>query len=102
MTPMTPIPLEIHPQAIRDARAARRWYARRSVAAANQFVVALDHAIAQITGAPQSWPPYLHGTRFYRLRRYPYLVVYVEASASVQIIAVAHTSRRPSYWKRRV
>jgi plasmid stabilization system protein ParE len=72
------------------------------MAAANQFVVALDHAIAQISGAPQSWPSYLHGTRACRLRRFPYLVVYVEGVASVQIVAVAHTSRRPNYWKRRL
>ena len=99
---MQPIPLEIHPQAIREAQAARRRYARHSIAAANQFMAELDRAVAQITNAPKSWPPHLHGTRVYRLRRYPFMVVYFEEIASVQIIAVAHARRRPSYWKRRL
>jgi plasmid stabilization system protein ParE len=99
---MSPVRLEIHPRAIAEARAARRWYAQRSSSVAAQFVVELDHAIAQITTAPPQWPPYLHGTRVYRLRRFPYLIVYSELVSAVQVIAVAHTKRRPGYWRRRV
>jgi plasmid stabilization system protein ParE len=99
---MSPTNLEFHPRAIVEARAARRWYARRSPAVAGRFVTQLDHAMAQIAAAPQQWPAYLQGTRFYRLHRFPYLVVYRELPASVQIIAVAHTRRRPGYWRRRV
>jgi plasmid stabilization system protein ParE len=94
--------LEIHPRAALEAREARRWYARRSVAVANRFISELDHAIAQITAAPQQWSPYLHGTRVYRLRRYPFLVVYESSAVLVRVIAVAHARRRPGYWRRRL
>jgi hypothetical protein len=96
-----PLPLEIHPQAIREARAARRWYAQRSVLVAQQFVAELDRAVVQVTSAPQSLPSYLHGTRVCRLRRFPYLLVFIERPASVLVIAIAHARRRPGYWSRR-
>jgi hypothetical protein len=62
----------------------------------------LDHAIAQIESGPQQWPPYLHGTRFYKLRRFPYLAVFRETPTNVQIVAIAHSSRRPGYWRKRL
>ncbi len=48
---MTPVPLEFHPRAIEEARAARRWYARRSPAAAGRFLAELDRAMEQIATA---------------------------------------------------
>jgi hypothetical protein len=69
---------------------------------AQRFVAELDHAVAQIVAAPQQWPAYLHGTRFFRLHHFPYLVVFQESATSVQVIAVAHDKRRPGYWRRRL
>jgi plasmid stabilization system protein ParE len=99
---MNPVPLEFHPRAIEEARAARRWYARRSPALADRFLAQLDLAVRQISAAPGQWPTYLHGTRVYRLRRFPYLIVYRELADSVQVVAVAHGKRRPDYWRRRL
>jgi plasmid stabilization system protein ParE len=98
---MRPPSLDFHPRAIAEARAARRWYAQRSAALAGQFLSEFDDAVNQIATTPAQWPAYLHGTRFYRLRHFPYLVVYRETAAGVQIVAVAHTRRRPGYWRRR-
>src|SRR6476660_5034632 len=102
MTPMNPPGLELHPQTVAEARAARRWYVRRNVAAADRFMAELDRAMARIVTAPQQCPPYLHGTRFQRLRRFPYLVVFRETDAAIQVVAVAHGKRKPGYWKRRL
>ena len=99
---MTPQDIEFHPRAVDEARAARRWYAHRSAAAAARFLVELDDALSQIAAAPQQWSPYLHGTRFYRLHHFPYLVVYRELPGIVRVVAVAHTRRRPGYWRRRI
>ena len=96
------MPVEFHPRAIDDARAAMRWYARRSPGVALRFMNELDRAIEQIDVAPGRWPVYLHGTRVYRLRRFPYLIVYHELDAAIQVVAVAHDKRRPGYWRRRL
>lgn len=99
---MSPLPVEFHPRAIVDAREARRWYARRSRAAANRFMAELGRVMEQIAATPDRWPPHILGTRFYRVRRFPYLVVYRNLVDRVQVIAVAHGRRRPDYWRARI
>lgn len=47
------------------------------------------------------WSRYLQGTRQVQLHRYPYLVVYKLRRSVVQVVAVAHASRRPGYWAKR-
>jgi plasmid stabilization system protein ParE len=94
--------IEFDPRAIAEARAARRWYARRSAAAAGRFLAELDRAVEQISAAPHRWAAYLHGTRSVRLRRFPYLVVYRQTADAIQVVAVAHAKRRPGYWRRRM
>lgn len=35
------------------------------------------------------------------LARFPYLIFYAVADGSVEVHAIAHTSRRPGYWLKR-
>jgi toxin ParE1/3/4 len=35
------------------------------------------------------------------LRHFPYFVVYRERSEDIHVIAIAHTSRKPGYWRHR-
>jgi len=93
--------VEVHPEAIAEAAAARRWYSDRSCDAADAFLAELDLGVKNIQSYPEIYPPYLHGTRRYLLRRFPYLIVYRVAPSAIQIIAVAHSRRRPGYWKTR-
>ena len=48
------------------------------------------------------WVDYLHGTRRYLMRRFPYLVVYRATPDKLQVIAVAHGKRKPGYWRNRL
>lgn len=41
------------------------------------------------------------GRRYVLVRHFPYLVVYTVAGREVAIVAVAHTARRPGYWRDR-
>jgi plasmid stabilization system protein ParE len=93
--------VELHPEAVAEARAARLWYAERSVAAAEGFMTELDHAVASVAETPERWGTGPHGTRRYHLRRYPYRLVYRLVTDAVQVIAVAHDRRRPGYWRAR-
>ncbi len=88
----------LHPEAVQEARAARKWYLARNPEAAEAFMAELDEAIEQIEQAPRQWPPYLGGTRRYLLHRFPFFVVFREAATRVEIVAVAHGRRRPGYW----
>ncbi len=44
---MDPRPIELHPEAIAEARAAREWYNERSSVAADAFMAELDVAGAR-------------------------------------------------------
>ena len=95
--------IEFHPLAIVEARAARRRYAKVSETLATRFLTSLDFAVAAIESNPIGYSPYLHGTRFIRLKKFPYLLVYLELSTNRLLgVAVAHAHRRPGYWRRRL
>ena len=93
--------VDLHPEAVAEARAAYRWYAERNPLAANVFMASLDHAVSEINDNPQRWPPHLHGTRKYLLRRFPYGIIYRVTDVAIQVVAVAHGRRRPGYWRTR-
>ncbi|MCG8584196.1 MAG: type II toxin-antitoxin system RelE/ParE family toxin [Pirellulales bacterium] len=95
--------LELHPEADAEIDAAFDWYAEQSFEAAFGFLEELDHAVAQVMSAPDRWAVYLHGTRRFIMKRYPFVLVYrTLADDRVQIVAVAHGRRNPGYWHDRV
>jgi len=98
---MKSLAVEIHPEAIAEACATREWYKARSDDAAEAFLSELDIGIENIRTTPDLYPSYLYGTRRYLMRRFPYLIVYRVASTTIQVVAVAHSLRRPGYWKTR-
>ncbi len=98
---MSPLPVEFHPVAEREALEAARWYGQHDAATAERFLWALDRAVELIGEAPERWPTYLHGTRRVLLVRYPFNLVYRIQSATVLVVAVAHQRRLPGYWRSR-
>lgn len=99
---MDPLPVEFHPDAVSEARSARVWYEERNPATAAAFVDELDRAIEQISNFPERWTKFIHGTRHYLFRRFPYVVVYRQMTDAIQIVAVAHAKRKPGYWSDRL
>lgn len=95
-------PVRFHEEASSEYDAAFDWYLERSADAASDFDAGLDRALTDIASAPQRWAQGTHSTRRYLLQRFPYVLVYRELKDHIQIVAVAHTSRRPGYWKTRV
>jgi toxin ParE1/3/4 len=94
---------QFHDEASAEYSAAFDWYLERSPDAALKFDAEVDHALAQIIKAPQRWAAGPHGTRRFLLRQFPFVLIYRErAAAEIQIVAVAHTSRKPGYWKQRL
>jgi plasmid stabilization system protein ParE len=89
--------------AIKDYRQARDYYAERSPATAARFVDAVDAAIKRILLAPD-WLSAVSGKyRRVRVEKFPHsLVFYERAENDIRVVAVAHPSRRPGYWRRRV
>lgn len=78
------------------------YYARRSADAAEGFELEFSEALAAIESHPDRYPMCDERHRYYLLRRYPFQIIYRQhADDRVLIVAVAHASRRPEYWKRK-
>ena len=94
--------VSIHPLARLEYIEAADWYQARSQRAADRFVSEVEHNLAQIGLNPSRYGWYDDEFREAILRRYPYSVVYqVDPSGDVLIVAVAHSSREPGYWRDR-
>jgi toxin ParE1/3/4 len=95
-------PYRFHPEASEEFEAADDWYFAHSSDASADFIAELEAGIAAIAQGPHRWPKYLHGTRRFVLERFPFSIVYLDDPEVVTIIAVAHSKRKPGYWKGRV
>ena len=95
--------VEFHEQAAAEYDAAFKWYLQQNPDTALKFDAEMERALAHIIQSPQRWTSGTHSTRRFLLRQFPFIVIYrLLTSEHIQIVAVAHTSRRPGYWKNRV
>ncbi|MGH7134769.1 MAG: type II toxin-antitoxin system RelE/ParE family toxin [Pirellulales bacterium] len=98
---MARLVLDFHPTVGREIADAIAWYLERSEAAADEFIYALDDALDQIATDPDRAAIYMYGRRAVRIGQFPYVVIYRRHKSGIRVSAVAHTSRRPGYWKNR-
>ena len=90
-----------------EYRAAGRWYEGRRVNLGLEFFDAVDAAISQILDFPRSgfpvprMPANLHVRRM-GVMRFPYHVIYLETTDHIRILAIAHDSQKPGYWRSRL
>ena len=90
-----------------EYRLAGRWYEERREQLGMEFFDAVDAAIDQILDLPRSGSPVPRmptdlPVRRIAVKRFPYHVVYLETTAQIRILAIAHDRRKPGYWKTRL
>ena len=66
------------------------------------FLLEVVAAIERIRRFPEGWHPLSEHVRRCRLRRFPYGLIYQPDKNEIIIVAVAHSHRRPSYWRDRL
>ena len=90
------------PPARREMFRAASRYDSESPGLGSRFLDAVRPALAAIGEYPSAHPPIDDQTRRILLARFPYVLVYrIDGNGDVIILAVAHTSRKPGYWRRR-
>jgi toxin ParE1/3/4 len=95
-------PYRLHELASREYEEADDWYFSHSIDASIEFLGDLYAALEDIAQAAHRWPKYLYGTRRFVMQRFPFSIVYLDDLDLVTIVAVAHSKRKPGYWKNRV
>lgn len=93
----------LHPEAEGDLRQAAEFYRDRAGNRLSQsFLGEFEQSISillQHRGLGSPWRG--RGRRRYLMKRFPYSLVYTVSGEEIRILAVAHHSRRPGYWRGR-
>lgn len=88
----------LHKAAEEEIYQAFDWYAERSEIAAHAFVQELISTMRLAVRSPEAWPTGVGNTRRIVFPRFPFDLVFRVRNQTIQIVAVAHHRRRPSYW----
>jgi hypothetical protein len=95
-------PVEYHPGARLEIVEAFEWYELHQSGLGIRFQSALANAEEFIRRHPQLGTPGRSGVRKRSLKTFPYNLIYSEEPNAVLVLALAHFSRRPRYWHRRL
>ena len=95
--------LRILPLAEDEITEAASWYEVRQAGLGIALLDLIDKAIETITSGvlPTSPVPGVKSARRILLLRFPYSLVLYERQNEIVIVAFAHNSRRPGYWRSR-
>jgi plasmid stabilization system protein ParE len=90
------------PSAADELQEAADWYTQQDPRAGASFVAAIKAKLQEIAKRPHRWPLEKYGTRQALVRKFKYSIVFRERKGVIEIIAYAHASRRPGYWRKRL
>ena len=100
-------PVRFLEEAAEEAAAAAEWYERERPGLGTEFSDSIEAAIDIIEEdvLPLSRLPGKSGVKGAKrliLKRFPYDVVVFERASETLVIALAHHSRKPGYWRERI
>lgn len=99
--------VRFHLAALRELRADVAWLDDRDEGLGARLEASIEGVLRGLLGWPESgqlWPGWdrLPEVRSRRIADFPYRLVYCVLDQELVVIAVAHESRRPGYWRDRV
>ena len=86
----------------RELDEAIAYYNSQVPGLGDAYLVESVATIERIRRFPVAWQPLGKQVRRCRLRRFPYGLIYTVDEGNILIVAVAHTHRRPGYWRDRL
>lgn len=93
--------VRFHPAARREYAAAIRHANTELPGRGQRLQAEVERTADRIAHVPEQGSSYLYGTPRFILHRFPYSTVYVRLEKGY-IVAVAHHSRKPGYWRKRL
>jgi toxin ParE1/3/4 len=93
---------EFHPEAEQEYEAAKIYYERNAgQQIARAFVLEVQRVAQLLAEHPHYGRARDFGLRSFALRRFPYSLIYQVVDKRIVVMAIAHQSREPGYWKQR-
>lgn len=93
---------EFHPEAEQELCEAAARYESEVPELGLRFADEIERVIQLLLEHPEMGSRLNDELRHFVLRRYPFSVVYAVVSDVVYVVAAAHGSREPGYWRPRV
>ena len=94
--------LEFLPEANAEAECATGDYEARVPGLGVRFRQEVESACAAIVQHPNLWRERRGGYRRVNLAGFPYYIAFLLRGENIFVVAVAHASRHPDYWKSRI
>ena len=91
-----------HPEARLEYRETAAFYESRRPGLGGSFTREIEAAIERILEAPDRWRVIEQEVRRCLTHTFPCGILYTIEGGSILILAVAHGSRRPGYWRQRL
>jgi toxin ParE1/3/4 len=93
-----------HPEASAEFAEAVEYYVEHAPPEIPvRFNSAIEAGVAEIAKSPLRFPRWKDTrARKYVVPGFPYLIFFLDFPEYVRILAVAHTKRRPVYWRERI
>ena len=95
-------PISYRPEAVRELEEAEKWYRDRDDGLGDRWLEEAGRTIESIVGHPELWAVDKSGAREVLVHHFPYVIAYRLHRDFIEIVAVADTSRRRGYWRRRL
>ena len=78
------------------------FYEQRRPGLGLEFERIVRSAVQSIQADPERYPLQKDGTRRFVVRRFPFIIHYIDLPSTIWILAFAHASRKPGYWRERL
>ncbi|CAN5590603.1 hypothetical protein BH11BAC3_BH11BAC3_21920 [soil metagenome] len=83
-----PFKYKLHEDAQNDLENSLEWYMQRSVRAAENFIAAMDTALALICEHPERWRNTHKNYHELGLKKYPFTIIYaIEKSEQIVVVS---------------
>ena len=91
--------LVYHPLFEQDVIEAANWYDGRSTGLGDAFISNVKATVAQVAADPDRFASTLLGVRYWRVERFPYIVLFDVLESQINFPGVLHTARAIEKWR---
>lgn len=92
-----------HPAAEAEHLESVAYFESKRAGLGALYLAEFEKVMAMVCESPQRYPiEKKPDIRRIRMKRFPFSILYREASGNIEVLAVAHYRRRPQYWMGRL
>ena len=93
----------LHPEAEAEHLDTVAYYEARKAGLGARYLSEFEQVLKQVCASPHRYRIDRHpDIRRVRMERFPFTIFYRETKEGVEVLAVAHHRRRPTYWTARL